>query len=174
MEALQKRPSVLQTVDGRKAIKNYNKLAKVFTEYEVLYQRCWISQVKFIHIKHSVSKTIKICFYKITLWTNCWRNVLFLFLGRSCQDWPLCILARQKSRNRRTLHKFWSSDLDPSEGNWMYGSHGSGNSRNCQSTMEETELFQRCFWLAHCKLCKFPPQTINPLPPLKWVVATPH
>ena len=46
MEAFQQHPSILQGQDGRKIIKNYNKLAKVLLEYEVLYHRGWLRQVE--------------------------------------------------------------------------------------------------------------------------------
>ena len=41
----QKYPTILQTADAKKIIKNYNKLAKVLLEFEVLYHQAWMKQV---------------------------------------------------------------------------------------------------------------------------------
>ncbi|XP_074644897.1 dynein axonemal heavy chain 5-like [Tubulanus polymorphus] len=38
-------PNILQGSDARKLIKNYNKLAKVLLEFEILYHRGWLRQV---------------------------------------------------------------------------------------------------------------------------------
>jgi len=46
MEVFQQHPSVLQGVEAKKIIKNYNKLAKVLLEFEVLYHRGWLRQVR--------------------------------------------------------------------------------------------------------------------------------
>lgn len=45
MEMFQKYPTILQTADAKKIIKNYNKLAKVLLEFEVLYHQAWLKQV---------------------------------------------------------------------------------------------------------------------------------
>lgn len=45
MEMFQKYPAILQTADAKKIIKNYNKLAKVLLEFEVLYHQAWMKQV---------------------------------------------------------------------------------------------------------------------------------
>ena len=45
MEMFQKYPTILQTPDAKKIIKNYNKLAKVLLEFEVLYHQAWMQQV---------------------------------------------------------------------------------------------------------------------------------
>lgn len=46
MESFQKHPSVLQTPDGKRVIRSYNKVAKVLMEFEVIYHRGWLQQVK--------------------------------------------------------------------------------------------------------------------------------
>ena len=46
MEAFQVHPLIMSSVDGRKVIKNYNKLAKTLLEFEVLYHRGWLRQVR--------------------------------------------------------------------------------------------------------------------------------
>uniref|UniRef100_A0A8C4SPC6 Dynein axonemal heavy chain 5 n=1 Tax=Erpetoichthys calabaricus TaxID=27687 RepID=A0A8C4SPC6_ERPCA len=46
MELFQQQPSVLQTAEAKRIIRNYNKVAKVLLEYEVLYHRGWIRQVE--------------------------------------------------------------------------------------------------------------------------------
>uniref|UniRef100_A0A8C3PTP1 Dynein axonemal heavy chain 5 n=1 Tax=Calidris pygmaea TaxID=425635 RepID=A0A8C3PTP1_9CHAR len=45
MESFQQHPAVLQTPDGKRIIRNYNKVAKVLTEFEVIYHRGWLQQV---------------------------------------------------------------------------------------------------------------------------------
>ncbi|XP_077982678.1 dynein axonemal heavy chain 5-like [Glandiceps talaboti] len=46
MEVFQQFPTILQTAEGKKIIKNFNKLAKVLMEFEVLYHRAWLRQVE--------------------------------------------------------------------------------------------------------------------------------
>ena len=45
MEIFQTRPSVLQSHEAKKIIKNYNRLAKVLLEFEILYHQAWVKQV---------------------------------------------------------------------------------------------------------------------------------
>ena len=42
----QKYPTILQNPEAKKVIKNYNKLAKVLLEFELLYHQAWKQQVK--------------------------------------------------------------------------------------------------------------------------------
>uniref|UniRef100_A0A8C0FTI7 Dynein axonemal heavy chain 5 n=1 Tax=Bubo bubo TaxID=30461 RepID=A0A8C0FTI7_BUBBB len=46
MESFQQHPSVLQTPDGKRIIRNYNKVAKVLMEFEVIYHRGWLHQIE--------------------------------------------------------------------------------------------------------------------------------
>uniref|UniRef100_A0A8C3CTQ3 Dynein axonemal heavy chain 5 n=1 Tax=Cairina moschata TaxID=8855 RepID=A0A8C3CTQ3_CAIMO len=46
MESFQKHPSVLQTPDGKRVIRSYNKVAKVLMEFEVIYHRGWLQQIE--------------------------------------------------------------------------------------------------------------------------------
>ena len=46
MEMFQKYPTILQNPEAKKVIKNYNKLAKVLLEFELLYHQAWKQQVK--------------------------------------------------------------------------------------------------------------------------------
>ena len=55
MEMFQKYPTILQTPEAKKIIKNYNKLAKVLLEFEVLYHQAWMQQVWYKLSKHKVS-----------------------------------------------------------------------------------------------------------------------
>ncbi|KXJ25255.1 Dynein heavy chain 5, axonemal [Exaiptasia diaphana] len=48
MELFQRYPAILQTSEGKKIIKNYNKMAKVLLEFELLYHQAWIKQVEVI------------------------------------------------------------------------------------------------------------------------------
>ena len=53
METFQQHPTILQGPDAKKIIKNFNKLAKVLLEFEVLYHRGWLRQVS-LTLEHSV------------------------------------------------------------------------------------------------------------------------
>ena len=46
MEAFQQHQTILQGAEAKKIIKNFNKLAKVLLEFEVLYHRGWLRQVE--------------------------------------------------------------------------------------------------------------------------------
>ncbi|XP_074730357.1 dynein axonemal heavy chain 5 isoform X5 [Strix uralensis] len=46
MESFQQHPAVLQTPDGKRIIRNYNKVAKVLMEFEVIYHRGWLHQIE--------------------------------------------------------------------------------------------------------------------------------
>ncbi|KAM9637240.1 dynein axonemal heavy chain 5 [Morphnus guianensis] len=46
MESFQRRPAVLRTPDGKRIIRSYNRVAKVLTEFEVIYHRGWLQQVE--------------------------------------------------------------------------------------------------------------------------------
>ena len=46
MEHLRNYPEVLQGEDSKRIVRNYNKVAKVLMEFEVLYHQAWIKQVR--------------------------------------------------------------------------------------------------------------------------------
>ncbi|XP_048464583.1 dynein axonemal heavy chain 5 [Rhincodon typus] len=46
MELFQKQPNILQTADAKRIVRNYNKVAKVLLEFEVLYHRGWLRQIE--------------------------------------------------------------------------------------------------------------------------------
>nr|XP_013808177.1 PREDICTED: dynein heavy chain 5, axonemal isoform X2 [Apteryx mantelli mantelli] len=46
MESFQQHPAVLQTADGKRITRNYNKVAKVLLEFEVIYHRAWLQQIE--------------------------------------------------------------------------------------------------------------------------------
>ena len=46
MEAFVKHQNILNTIEAKKIIKNYNKLAKTLLEFEVLYHRGWLRQME--------------------------------------------------------------------------------------------------------------------------------
>ena len=47
-EASNKSSSILMHPDAKKIVKNYNQLASVLVEYEVLYHRTWLKQVELV------------------------------------------------------------------------------------------------------------------------------
>ncbi|XP_051632386.1 dynein axonemal heavy chain 5-like, partial [Manacus candei] len=48
METFQRRPAVLQTPDGKRIIRSYNKVAKVLMKFEVIYHKEWLQQIELI------------------------------------------------------------------------------------------------------------------------------
>ena len=46
MEVFQQHHAILQGLEAKKIIKSYNRLAKVLLEFEVLYHRGWLRQVR--------------------------------------------------------------------------------------------------------------------------------
>ena len=47
MEHLKKYPEILQGDDSKRIVRNYNKVAKVLLEFEVLYHQAWVKQVQY-------------------------------------------------------------------------------------------------------------------------------
>uniref|UniRef100_A0A8C2YDG1 Dynein axonemal heavy chain 5 n=1 Tax=Coturnix japonica TaxID=93934 RepID=A0A8C2YDG1_COTJA len=45
MDSFQQHPAVLQTPDGKRIIHNYNKVARVLMEFEVIYHRGWLHRI---------------------------------------------------------------------------------------------------------------------------------
>nr|XP_032816356.1 dynein heavy chain 5, axonemal isoform X1 [Petromyzon marinus] len=46
MELLQRCPRALELPDGRRCVRNYNRVARVLLEYEMLYHRAWLRQAE--------------------------------------------------------------------------------------------------------------------------------
>lgn len=67
MNSFQQHPAVLQTPDGKRIIHNYNKVARVLMEFEVIYHRGWLQQVKQLIL-------IRIFLLKNML-GFCWRQI---------------------------------------------------------------------------------------------------
>lgn len=74
MEMFQKYPTILQTPEAKKIIKNYNKLAKVLLEFEVLYHQAWMQQVEL-----STYMILSCNFVKLNLFSLLASNVIDLF-----------------------------------------------------------------------------------------------
>ena len=55
MSLFQKHSTVLQTAEAKPIIRNYNRVAKVLLEFEIVYHRGWLQQVSF-HGKHLHNK----------------------------------------------------------------------------------------------------------------------
>jgi len=45
MMEFKRHPQLMQSSEMKKIIRNYNKLSKTLLEYELIYYRCWLSQV---------------------------------------------------------------------------------------------------------------------------------
>ena len=75
MDIFQQHPTILQGIEAKKIIKNFNKLAKVLLEFEVLYHRGWLRQVGMITLG------IKIMFRFTSVWISIFY-VLEFFLHK--------------------------------------------------------------------------------------------
>ena len=59
IEAFQQHSNILQSPEARKIIKNFNKVAKVLLEFEMLYHRGWLRQVEYFRQICIDNKTFK-------------------------------------------------------------------------------------------------------------------
>ena len=61
MLELKHHPQLMQSNEAKKIIRNYNKLSKTLLEYELMYYRCWLSEVQWLCLSYFVvfSKNIK-------------------------------------------------------------------------------------------------------------------
>uniref|UniRef100_A0A4W3HHM2 Dynein, axonemal, heavy chain 5 n=1 Tax=Callorhinchus milii TaxID=7868 RepID=A0A4W3HHM2_CALMI len=59
MGHFQQQLSILQTVDAKRIIRNYNKVAKVLLEFEMLYHRGWLTQIEFTKAGLQASLLVK-------------------------------------------------------------------------------------------------------------------
>jgi len=50
MVEFRRHPQLLQSNEAKKIIRNYNKLSKTLLEFELMYYRCWLSQVSHIYL----------------------------------------------------------------------------------------------------------------------------
>jgi len=50
MVEFRRHPQLLQSTEAKKIIQNYNKLSKTLLEYELLYYRCWLKQVRLTYL----------------------------------------------------------------------------------------------------------------------------
>lgn len=48
MVELERHTSVMSSAEGKKVIRMYNRVSKVLVEYEMLYYRCWLEQVRLL------------------------------------------------------------------------------------------------------------------------------
>ncbi|KAK1345311.1 hypothetical protein QTO34_014022 [Cnephaeus nilssonii] len=56
MQLFQQHPSVLRTAEARPVIRDYNRVAKVLLEFEVLYHRAWLQQMMLAEYQRVKSK----------------------------------------------------------------------------------------------------------------------
>ncbi|XP_046324256.1 dynein axonemal heavy chain 5 isoform X2 [Marmota monax] len=59
MQLFQQHPTVLRTAEAKPIIRSYNRLAKVLLEFEVLYHRAWIQQIREVHRGLEASLLVK-------------------------------------------------------------------------------------------------------------------
>uniref|UniRef100_A0A803XX58 Dynein axonemal heavy chain 5 n=1 Tax=Meleagris gallopavo TaxID=9103 RepID=A0A803XX58_MELGA len=59
MDSFQQQPAVLQTPDGKRVIHNYNKVARVLMEFEVIYHRGWLQQIELTKTRLQAALLVK-------------------------------------------------------------------------------------------------------------------
>uniref|UniRef100_A0A8V0X370 Dynein axonemal heavy chain 5 n=1 Tax=Gallus gallus TaxID=9031 RepID=A0A8V0X370_CHICK len=59
MNSFQQHPAVLQTPDGKRIIHNYNKVARVLMEFEVIYHRGWLQQIELTKTRLQATLLVK-------------------------------------------------------------------------------------------------------------------
>ncbi|KAM5264417.1 dynein axonemal heavy chain 5 [Ctenodactylus gundi] len=59
MQQFQQHPTVLRTAAAKPIIRNFNRLARILLEFEVLYHRAWLQQIEGIHIGLEASLLVK-------------------------------------------------------------------------------------------------------------------
>uniref|UniRef100_A0AAR2JKW7 AAA+ ATPase domain-containing protein n=1 Tax=Pygocentrus nattereri TaxID=42514 RepID=A0AAR2JKW7_PYGNA len=59
MELFQQHPGILDTPEAKRIIRNYNRVAKVLLEFEVLYHQGWMSQIEVARIGLQASLLVK-------------------------------------------------------------------------------------------------------------------
>uniref|UniRef100_A0A8I3P8A2 Dynein axonemal heavy chain 5 n=1 Tax=Canis lupus familiaris TaxID=9615 RepID=A0A8I3P8A2_CANLF len=85
MQLFQQHPTVLQTAEAKPVIRNYNRVAKVLLEFEVLYHRAWLEQIEEIHIGLEASLLVKSpCMGE--LFVNFDPQILTLFRETECMS----------------------------------------------------------------------------------------
>ncbi|XP_038626369.1 dynein heavy chain 5, axonemal [Tachyglossus aculeatus] len=59
MNLFQQHRNVLQTVEAKRIVRNYNKVARVLLEFEILYHRAWLQQVELTRTGFQASLLVK-------------------------------------------------------------------------------------------------------------------
>ena len=97
MEQFQKYPTILQSAEAKRIIKNYNKLAKVLVEFEVLYHQAWLKQVcRLVPSFRFIACVFLSCFRSCSVFS------VFFFLFR--QSFFLVVYS---------LPRIWQRDFSP-------------------------------------------------------------
>ncbi len=81
MEVFQQHPVILQGIEAKKIIKNYNKLAKVLLEFEVLYHRGWLRQVRSVDFFYKLPKLTQKVPFSTVRWLVTHECILIKKLG---------------------------------------------------------------------------------------------
>ena len=68
MDSFELHPTCLKTSDASKIIRNFNQLATVLVEFEVLYHHGWLKQVE---VARSGIELIDWCCTKVLIWFWC-------------------------------------------------------------------------------------------------------
>nr|XP_009683066.1 PREDICTED: dynein heavy chain 5, axonemal [Struthio camelus australis] len=103
MESFQQHPAVLQTADGKRIIRNYNKVAKVLLEFEVIYHRGWLQQIELTKTGLQASLLVK-CPETGELFVNFDPQIKTLFretdcMAHMCLEIPPFASALQQNRD---------------------------------------------------------------------------
>lgn len=85
MELFQQQPGVLDTAEAKHIIRNYNRVAKVLLEFEVLYHQGWMAQVRF-----SVSTAVQILNKNLFCWCCIQKQVWIFFASLLLYEVKAC------------------------------------------------------------------------------------
>ncbi|KAF4087596.1 hypothetical protein AMELA_G00072460 [Ameiurus melas] len=85
MELFQQHPGVLDTAEAKRIIRNYNRVAKVLLEFEVLYHQGWMAQIEVAKVGLQASLLVK-CAESRELYVNFDPQILTQIRETDCMS----------------------------------------------------------------------------------------
>lgn len=169
MEVFQYHGTILQGSEAKKIVKNYNKIAKVLLEFEMLYHRGWLRQVrqqhftkcilyKWVYVRQQcciLCMQVLPCMSKLLCCNNIFTVESYLpcvtFTDGSCQVRPAGLTVGSPSRNQGVVCQLWLPDLHHDQRNKPHVQSGSGDSSNSQDHEGQRDGVQEPLL---CSLCE--------------------
>ena len=148
-------PGVLSTPEAKRVIRNFNRVAMVLLEFEMLYHHSWmqkvegcISTIQMYSPNRPTTCTYYTCRHHFDLLPFFFVTFLSSLnypthLDTSCPDggcpgWPAGLSARQVSTDRGAVCKLWPRDSDPDKGGELHDKDEFGDTTICCSVAAET------------------------------------